>query len=109
MGDEDNEMNEAIKITTETTTLYEMSVRQIAEAFMGMDSELQAEFFSHCAAIQQEWIDRADGDFCMPAMQWFYVRDELKESKYNVNSGWDFVMDLAAPFYVHFDPGFLGR
>ena len=103
-------MSEAIKITTQTTTLYELSTRQLAEAFMNLDSDQQAEFFAHCAVVQREWVDESKpGDFCMPGMQWFYVRDRLKKSKYDPDSGWDFVLELAAPFYIHFRPGFLGQ
>jgi len=104
--------SEHIEIRTTTSLLYELSPEQIAQAFMSMDSGDQAEFFVECARVQSLWVKEAKAKnpagFCEPAMQWFDVRRELKDREYEEHSGWDFVMDLAAPFYNHFEPGWLG-
>ena len=99
-----------IEIESVTKQEVEITPDFVAELFMNMDSGQQAEFFTRCHAIQREWRDQAKpGQFCMPEMQWFDVRRALKPNRYDEANGWDFIMDLAAPFYVHFEPGFLGR
>lgn len=103
-------MSKTIEIESTTKQEVEITPDFVAELFMNMDSQQQAEFFQHCHRIQREWREqRKPGEFSRPEMQWYFVCDALKESKHDEDSGWDFVLGLAAPFYIHFEPGFLGR
>lgn len=103
-------MSATIQIERTVTETIELTPQKVAELFMNMDSDQQAEFFTHCKAVARQWRKEAKpGEYCLPEMQWYYMRDRLKETRYDEDSGWEFILDLAAPFYNYFSPGWLGH
>lgn len=103
-----------IEIRSETTMTVEgVSPERLAQMFMNLDSNEIADFFRACAAVGAQWErehqeDPSRGPFFMGhQMMWLYVKRELRsdENWSDPESGWAFVLDLAAPFYAHFEPG----
>ena len=71
---------------------YKPTVRQIAELFCELGSKEMAEFFTHCRELSEAW----KGPHGIYG-QALYVKDEMPVG----SEGAQFLMDLAAPWFVH--------
>lgn len=69
-----------------------LTVRQLAELFCELGSDEMAQFFTECRQISEAWPS-SFGIY----MQALYMRDDLPP----YSEGRQFLMDLAAPFFVH--------
>lgn len=71
---------------------YKPTVRQVAELFCEMSDEQMAEFFSHCRQLTEDWESK---------MGIYYQALWVKEKMPMGSDGAKFLMDLAAPWFVH--------
>ncbi len=85
---------------SEATATVQLTPAMLAEAFWGLGSDGQAEFFAELAKVIK--ADHEGGNrsaYSLGELQWFYVGDELdkpanKEAR-------DMLMTMAAPHYMH--------
>lgn len=86
-------------VKIQTVTTYEMTPRQIAEAFSDLDSRQMMEFFDALAEITDDWPSGG-------GMMWYYLRSHYKErqdTRWDDTGGVRVIRDMSAPFYIHWD------
>ena len=82
------------------TTEFFVSPKAMAEAFWGMSSDKQAEFFSELAKVIL--ADHADGNtaaYGLGEYQWFWLADDLNRPENH--QARDALMSMAAPLYLN--------
>jgi hypothetical protein len=82
------------------TTEFFVSPKAMAEAFWGMSSDKQAEFFSELAkTIAADNPDGHASTSIMGEYQWFWLGDELNRPENQ--KARDTLMSMAAPLYLN--------
>jgi hypothetical protein len=71
---------------------YKPSAKQLAELFCELDSKEMAQFFVECRDISEAW-ESGMGIY----RQALHIKDDLPVG----SEGAKFLMDLAAPWFVH--------
>jgi hypothetical protein len=71
---------------------YKPTVKQLAELFCELDSKEMAEFFAHCRDLSEAWESK---------MGIYYHALWVKNDMPMGSEGAKFLMDLAAPWFVH--------
>jgi hypothetical protein len=75
-----------------TEVEFTPTVRQLAELFCGLGSDEMAEFFAHCRDLSEAWPSQTGIYY-----QALSVKDDMPMG----SDGAKFLMDLAAPWFVH--------
>jgi len=75
------------------TVDYHPTARELAEEFLNMDSDQQAEFFAHCQAITTGLTWSQHGMYG----QALWIAKAMPVG----SPGAEFLMDMAAPWYTH--------
>ena len=85
---------------SEATATVQLTPDMLAQAFWGLGSDGQAEFFAQLAKVIK--ADQKSGNtsaYALGELQWFYVGDEL--DKPENKEARDMLMTMAAPHYMH--------
>lgn len=82
------------------TATVQLTPAMLAEAFWGLGSDGQTEFFTELAKVIKANHEGGNTSaYSLGELQWFYVGDEL-EKPANKEAR-DMLMTMAAPLYMH--------
>lgn len=83
----------------EATATISITPQMLAQAFWGMGSSLQVEFFRELAAVIEEDHKTNSCAYGQGELQWFYMGAELLKESNSQARG--MLMTMAAPLYLN--------